>query len=111
VTNCAIIGRAEAFASRNPSLASVVDGLAVGAGFAAVLVVLGALREIIGFGTLFSGAELMFGEAARGWQLTVPGYRGFLLAVLPPGAFIGLALLIAGKNWLGMRRPASRSTF
>lgn len=103
VTNCAIIGRAEAFASRNPPLASVVDGLAVGAGFAAVLVVLGALREIIGFGTLFAGAELLFGEAARDWQLTLTGYRGFLLAVLPPGAFIGLALLIAGKNWLEIR--------
>ena len=104
VTNCAIIGRAEAFASRNAPLPSVVDGLAVGAGFAAVLVVLGALREIIGFGTLFAGAELLFGEAVRDWQLTLPGYRGFLLAVLPPGAFIGLALLIAGKNWLGLRR-------
>lgn len=103
VTNCAIIGRAEAFASRNPPTAAVVDGLAVGAGFAAVLVVLGAMRELVGLGTLFSGAELMFGAAASTWQVDVPAYRGFLLAVLPPGAFIGLALLIAAKNWIDAR--------
>jgi Na+-translocating ferredoxin:NAD+ oxidoreductase subunit E len=100
VTNCAIIGRAEAFASRNAPLPSVLDGLSVGAGFAAVLVVLGALRELVGMGTLFAGAELMFGDAARDWLVVIPDYRGFLLAVLPPGAFIGLGLLIAAKNWI-----------
>ena len=104
VTNCSILGRAEAFASKNPVGKSVIDGLTMGLGFAAVLVVLGAMREIIGFGTLFSQAHMMFGEAARWLTLTViEDYKGFLLAVLPPGAFIGLGLLIALKNLLDQR--------
>ncbi len=98
VTNCAIIGRAEAFASRNAPIPALVDGLMMGLGFALVLVVLGAGRELIGLGTLFAGAEHLFGPAAAGWEVAIPDYRGFLLAVLPPGAFIGLGLLIAGKN-------------
>ena len=105
VTNCAIIGRAEGFASKNPVGVSALDGLMMGLGFLIVLSLLGALREIIGFGTLFSHAQLMFGEAAK--TLTIvfnPDYRGFLLAVLPPGAFFGLALLIAGKNLVESRR-------
>lgn len=108
VTNCAIIGRAEGFASRNPVGPAALDGLMMGSGFMAVLVLLGALREIVGFGTLFANAELMFGEAAKGLTLVInPDYPGFLLAVLPPGAFFGLALLIVIKNWLDLR-PASR---
>ena len=108
VTNCAIIGRAEGFASRNPVGPAALDGLMMGTGFMAVLVLLGALREIIGFGTLFANAELMFGEAARGLTLVInPDYPGFLLAILPPGAFFGLALLIVAKNWLDLR-PAAR---
>lgn len=104
VTNCAIIGRAEGFASRNPVAPAALDGLMMGLGFLAVLVLLGGLREIVGFGTLFAHAELMFGEAARAWMIQInPDYPGFLLAVLPPGAFFGLALLIAAKNWLGLR--------
>lgn len=99
VTNCAIIGRAEAFASRNSVPRSVADGLCMGAGFTAALVVLGSIREIVGHGTLLSQAHMMFGEAARQLETTlIPDYRGFLLAVLPPGAFIGLGLLIAAKN-------------
>ncbi len=104
VTNCAIIGRAEGFASRNPVGPALLDGLMMGLGFLGVLAVLGGLREIVGFGTLFAQAELMFGEAAG--VLTIEfyaDYSGFLLAVLPPGAFFGLALLIAGKNWLDLR--------
>ena len=105
VTNCAIIARAEAFASKNAFLPSVVDGLMMGLGFTLVLVVLGALREAIGQGTLFSHAHLMFGEAARGLQVTlVADYEGLLLAILPPGAFIGLGLLIALKNIIDDRR-------
>ena len=106
VTNCAIIGRAEAFASRNAVGPAAFDGLMMGLGFLLVLVVLGGLREIIGFGTLFAHAELMFGEGAKSLMLEInPDYPGFLLAVLPPGAFFGLALLIVAKNWLDLRRP------
>jgi electron transport complex protein RnfE len=107
VTNCAIIGRAEGFASRNPVGAAALDGLMMGFGFLVVLVLLGALREIIGFGTLFAHAELMFGEGAKSWLIEInPNYPGFLLAVLPPGAFFGLALLIVVKNWLDLRPAA-----
>jgi electron transport complex protein RnfE len=100
VTNCAIIGRAEAFASRNPPLSSALDGFATGLGFCLTLVALGAFRELVGHGTLFSQAELLFGEIGRSLQITViPDHPGFLLAILPPGAFIALGLLIAGRNW------------
>jgi len=101
VTNCAIIGRAEAFASRHAPAASAIDGLATGLGFCLTLVLLGALRELIGHGTLFSQAGIVFGPWGRHIELTViPNHPGFLLAILPPGAFIGLGLLIAGRNWL-----------
>lgn len=104
VTNCSILGRAEAFASKNSIGRSFVDGLTMGLGFAAALVLLGAMRELLGAGTLFDQAHLMFGEAARTFRLTVfEDYKGFLLAILPPGAFIGLGLLIAARNWLDQR--------
>lgn len=104
VTNCAIIGRAEAFASKNGLMPSIVDGLATGLGFCLALVALGALREILGRGTLMSQARLMFGDLGESLQLTlIPDYSGFLLALLPPGAFIGLGFLIAGRNWLDAR--------
>lgn len=104
-TNCVIIARAEAFASRNPILPAVHDGLMMGMGFMLVLVTLGAMRELVGAGTLLADAHLMFGEGARGLTITVlPGYDGFLLAVLPPGAFMGLGLLIALKNAINARR-------
>ena len=108
VTNCAIIGRAEGFASKNPVGPAMLDGLMMGLGFLVVLALLGALREIVGSGTLFAHAELMFGEGAR--ELTIrfnPDYPGFLLAILPPGAFFGLALLIVAKNWVDLR-PAEK---
>ena len=99
VTNCSIIGRAEGFASRNPVGASALDGFMMGLGFLIVLTLLGMLREIIGFGTIFSQADLMFGEQAKALQITLnEDYGGFLLAILPPGAFFGLALLIVAKN-------------
>jgi electron transport complex protein RnfE len=104
VTNCNIIGRAEAFASKHSPARALADGLMMGTGFLLVLVVLGALRELAGQGTLLSQAHLMFGEAAREWTLhLVTDYRGFLLAVLPPGAFIGLGLIIALKNIVDAR--------
>lgn len=107
VTNCSIIGRAEAFAAKQPLLPSLLDGLTMGLGFAGVLVLLGALREIIGHGTLFDQSWLLFGERARDWTLTlIPDYPGFLLAILPPGAFIGLGLIIAAKNAIDARRKA-----
>jgi len=107
VTNCAIIARAEAFASKNTVPSSILDGLFMGLGFTAVLVTLGAMREAIGFGTLFQQAHLMFGESARELTITLfDDYRGYLLAILPPGAFIGLGLLLAGKNIIDKKRVA-----
>ena len=105
VTNCAIIGRAESFASRHSVDRALLDGLAMGAGFTLVLVTLGGMRELIGQGTLLSQAHLMFGEYGRQFTLTlVDDYRGFLLAILPPGAFLGLGFLIAGVNIINARR-------
>lgn len=101
VTNCAIIGRAEMFASKNPVIPSLIDGFAMGVGFSLALLVLGATREILGMGTLLSQAEILFGETAKHWQINViQDYSGLLLALLPPGAFIALGLLIAFKNSL-----------
>lgn len=105
VTNCTIIGRAEAFASRHDPGRAALDGLATGTGFAAVLLALGAMREILGRGTLFADMHLLLGEAARGWKLTlIPDYPGFLLAILPPGAFLALGLLVALYNHIERRR-------
>lgn len=99
VTNCAIIGRAEAFASKHRLAPSLVDGLSMGLGFTCALVTLGGMRELIGMGTLFAQADLMFGELASGWALSLgEQFNGMLLAVLPPGAFIGMGLMIALKN-------------
>lgn len=96
VTNCAIIGRAEAYASKNPVHLSAFDGLMMGAGFMVVLVVLGAMRELIGQGTLFDGADLLLGPWASVLRIEVFSFDNqFLLAILPPGAFLGLGLLIA----------------
>ncbi|TNF85928.1 MAG: electron transport complex subunit E [Gammaproteobacteria bacterium] len=109
VTNCAIIGRAEGFASRNPVGPAALDGFMMGSGFLVVLALLGGIREVIGFGTLFANAELMFGEGAQVLTITInEDYGGFLLAVLPPGAFFGLAVLIVAKNWLDLR-PAEKA--
>lgn len=99
VTNCAIIGRAESFASKNNVKASVVDGFMMGLGFLIILFILGSAREIIGSGTLFHNIDLMFGPASHALFIQFnDSYQGFLLAILPPGAFIGLALLIVLKN-------------
>lgn len=98
VTNCAILGRAEAFASRNRPLASAFDGLMMGLGFTAALVVLGAVREILGSGTLFANASVLLGESFGFLEITViPDYQGFLLLILPPGGFIVLGVLLALK--------------
>ncbi|MDH5301443.1 MAG: electron transport complex subunit E [Gammaproteobacteria bacterium] len=105
VTNCIIIGRAEAFASKNKPLPAALDGLTMGLGFALVLLAIGAVREVIGHGTLFAGMEQMLGPDFAGMKITlVDDYRGFLLAILPPGAFMILGLLIAAKNIIDQRR-------
>jgi electron transport complex protein RnfE len=104
VTNCTIIGRAEAFASKNPVGKALVDALAMGVGFTLVLTTLGGMRELMGQGTLFHQAHLLFGEVAQGLTITLgPGFKGALVAILPPGAFIGLGLLIALKNLIDQR--------
>ena len=101
VTNCAILGRADAFASRNPVAPSALDGLMMGIGFTLVLTLLGAMRELIGQGTLFSNMHLLFGDMATSWRLEIfSDYPNVLFAILPPGAFIGLGLLIAIKNYM-----------
>lgn len=101
VTNCVILGRAEAFASRHPPLPAVVDGFAHGLGFAWVLILLGGIRELVGHGTLLRNAEFLFGPNAASWQMQFgDAPSGLLLAILPPGAFIGLGLLVAARNRL-----------
>lgn len=113
VTNCAVIGRAEAFASKNPVDRAFVDGLMMGLGFTLVLVALGGFRELLGYGTLFSQIELMFGDNAKWMEIQLfEDYRGFLLAILSPGAFFGLGLLVALKNWIDRhfaKKAASQS--
>ncbi|KAA3627745.1 MAG: electron transport complex subunit E [Proteobacteria bacterium] len=105
VTNCVIIGRAEAFASKNNVVRSFVDAFTMGLGFTLGLVLLGGMRELLGQGTLLAQAALMFGEPFRGVTVTVfENYKGFLLAMLPPGAFIGLGFLIALKNLIDRRQ-------
>ncbi len=109
VTNCAIIGRAEAFASKSRLLPSIVDGLAMGLGFTSALVTLGAMRELVGMGTLFSQADLMFGPIASGWTMSLgTDFKGMLLAILPPGAFLGMGLMIALKNIIDNRLSRTR---
>ena len=104
VTNCAIIGRAEAFASKNNAKLAALDGLMMGLGFLLILVLLGLIREVLGNGTLFSGADLLFGSIATNWTITLFTVdETFLAAVLPPGAFIALGLLITLKNRLEKR--------
>ncbi len=104
VTNCSIIARAEAFASKQKPARALLDGLTMGIGFTLVLVLLGGLRELVGQGTLLAQAHLMFGEVAREWTIhVIEDYRGFLLAILPPGAFMGLGLIIALKNIIDNR--------
>ncbi|EOD4072624.1 electron transport complex subunit E [Yersinia enterocolitica] len=98
VTNCIVIGRAEAYAARNPVGLSALDGLAMGLGATCALFVLGSLREILGNGTLFDGADMLLGDWAKVLRIEVLHLDSpFLLAMLPPGAFIGLGLLLAGK--------------
>jgi electron transport complex protein RnfE len=105
VTNCALLAQADTVANRKPVGEALLTGTATGAGFIAVLVALGGLRELLGHGTLFAGMPMLAGGGAAWMQLHFP-FHGMLVAVLPPGAFFGVAALIALRNWLGRERPA-----
>lgn len=110
VTNCTILGRAEAFASKNGALPSTLDGLMMGIGFGWALLAIGAIREILGSGTLFANMQLLFGPAAENWQITVyGGGQGLLVAILPPGAFIVTGFLMALKNTIDARAARRRA--
>ncbi len=102
VTNCIVLARVEAFAAKHSAGLATFDGVVMGLGFVWVIGLLGAIREFVGQGTLFSGIEMIFPDATA-WQILPEGYPGFLLAILPPGAFFVLGLMIAGRNWLDHR--------
>jgi Na+-translocating ferredoxin:NAD+ oxidoreductase subunit E len=106
VTNCTLLGRAESFASRNPVGYALLDGFMMGLGFLAVLLVMGTIRELLGQGALFSNMQLLFGTAGQNMELRFWD-SGFLLMVLPPGAFLTLGCLIAMKNKLSLMYEAS----
>ena len=109
VTNCAILGRADAFASKTGPAPAILDGTMMGLGFLVVLVLLGAMRELIGQGTLFADMHLLLGPMAADWTLHVfRDYPDVLFMVLPPGAFVGLGLLIALKNGIDNQLDARR---
>lgn len=111
VVNCIVLARVESFAAKNAPAPAMWDGLMMGFGLTIVLTILGSIRELIGKGTLFSGLDLVFGPSFKHYVLAIPDYHGFLLAVLPPGAFIGLGCLIAARNWANNRaaKPAQAS--
>lgn len=102
VVNCIVLARVEAFAAKNTALLSAFDGAMMGVGFVWVIGLLGAIREFVGQGTLFSGIEMVIPNASA-WQILPEDYPGFLLAILPPGAFFVIGLMIAGRNWLDHR--------
>lgn len=104
VVNCAILGRAEAYASRNGPIDSLLDGIMMGLGFTGALTLIGAIREILGTGMVFQQAHLFFGQGAAWLEQTVlPGYGGMLLWILPPGGFMVMGMLLAGKRVLETR--------
>lgn len=106
-TNCVILGRADGFAAKHSLGPSIYDGLIMGVGFSCVLVLLGALRELSGTGALFANMDLLFGPGAANWKVVVfDDYQAFLLAILPPGAFIFTGLIIAVKNLIDARIKA-----
>jgi len=102
VTNCIVLARVEAFAAKNPAALSTFDGIMMGVGFVWVIGLLGAIREFVGQGTLFAGIEMIV-PGATALQILPEDYPGFLLAILPPGAFFVLGVMIAGRNWLEYR--------
>lgn len=108
-TNCVILGRADAFAAKNSVAPALADGFMMGMGFGLVLVVLGAIRELLGTGAVFANMDLLLGPIAADWTIVViEDYTGLLLAILPPGAFIITGLLIAAKNIIDTRIENAR---
>lgn len=108
VVNCSVLGRAESFAARQPVPAAAIDGMAMGLGFTAALTLIGLIRELLGAGTLFAQASLLLGSSFAFLETTlIPDYGGFLLMILPPGGFLVLGLLLAGKRMLETRRGAT----
>lgn len=105
VTNCIVLARVEAFAAKNTMWSSTLDGIMMGLGFVLVIGLLGGIREFVGSGTLFSGIEMVI-PGTHAIQILPEDYPGFLLAILPPGAFFVLGLMIAGRNWLDARANA-----
>jgi electron transport complex protein RnfE len=99
VTNCTILAQAETVASRHGIGVALRSAIGTGAGFLAVLVALGAIRELFGRGTLFSGFEMLFGERGALLEIDLP-FNGALAFVLAPGAFLGLAALLVIRNHL-----------
>jgi electron transport complex protein RnfE len=106
VVNCIVLARVESFAAKNTTVPSILDGFMMGSGLALVLGLLGAIRELVGKGTILSGLDLVFGPGAKQFMWTSTDYHGLLLAVLPPGAFLGLGSLIAIRNWIEIRNTA-----
>lgn len=106
VVNCIVLARVESFAAKNAPVPSILDGFMMGIGLTLVLGLLGAMREFIGKGTVLSGLDLVFSGLPKALY-TMPDYHGFLLAILPPGAFLGLGVLIAVRNWVELKKEAN----
>lgn len=102
VTNCIVLARVEAFAAKNPPLQSTLDGVFMGSGMLWTLALLGGMRELLGNGTLLGGIDMVI-PGIQPLQILPENYPGFLLALLPPGAFILLGCMIAWKNWMDTR--------
>jgi Na+-translocating ferredoxin:NAD+ oxidoreductase subunit E len=105
VVNCIILGRAEAFASRNTVWRSLLDGIGMSLGFTIALFVLGALRELTGAGTL---TLFQLGDNVVQLDLSGGRYPGVLVMILPPGAFLGLGFLLALRNAIQRRLDSTR---
>jgi electron transport complex protein RnfE len=110
VVNCIVLARVESFAAKNTTVPSMLDGFMMGSGLMLVLGLLGAIRELVGKGTILSGLDLVFGPSAIPFMWVSTDYHGLLLAVLPPGAFLGLGSLIAIRNWIEIRKTTKAKT-
>jgi Na+-translocating ferredoxin:NAD+ oxidoreductase subunit E len=104
VSNCLPLARLEAFAAKEPVLPSLLDGLFMGLGFTLALTAIGAVREIIGSGTLFADASLLLGPTFKFMELRLlPADANVLMMILPPGGFLVAGLMVVGKRMLDVR--------